>query len=118
MAFTPIPTTVEQSMHNLGIRVETRRRAGLRPLAPGKAVGAIIGKALGVLNRGKGKIPVLVILTIDFSQKSWDRRRQDMRRMSLQKEAEGHTYGLRPRRGEALWRRRGDSDARAVGTQT
>ncbi len=31
-------------------------------LEPGKAVGAIIGKALGALDRGKGKIPVLVML--------------------------------------------------------
>jgi hypothetical protein len=31
-------------------------------LDPGKAVGAIIGKALGSLHNGKGKIPVLVLL--------------------------------------------------------
>ena len=31
-------------------------------LDPGKAVGAIIGKALGALKEGKGKIPVLVTL--------------------------------------------------------
>lgn len=29
---------------------------------PGKAVGAIVGKALGNLKKGKGKIPVLVML--------------------------------------------------------
>lgn len=33
-----------------------------RVLEPGKAIGAIIGKALGSLNKGKGKIPVLVML--------------------------------------------------------
>jgi len=31
-------------------------------LDPGKAAGAIIGKALGTLKKGKGKIPVLVML--------------------------------------------------------
>jgi hypothetical protein len=31
-------------------------------LDPGKAVGAIIGKALGSLHKGNGKIPVLVLL--------------------------------------------------------
>lgn len=31
-------------------------------LEPGKAAGAIIGKALGALEKGKGKIPVLVML--------------------------------------------------------
>ena len=31
-------------------------------LDPTKAVGAILGKALGSLDKGKGKIPVLVLL--------------------------------------------------------
>ncbi len=31
-------------------------------LDPGKAVGAIVGKALGSLKKGKGKIPVMVML--------------------------------------------------------
>jgi hypothetical protein len=33
-----------------------------KALDPGKAVGAIVGKALAPLSRGKGKIPVLVLL--------------------------------------------------------
>jgi len=33
-----------------------------KALDPAKAVGAIIGKALGSLKKGKGKIPVLVML--------------------------------------------------------
>ncbi len=31
-------------------------------LEPDKAVGALIGKALGSLKKGKGKIPILVLL--------------------------------------------------------
>jgi hypothetical protein len=31
-------------------------------LDPSKAVGAILGKALGALKKGKGKIPVMVVL--------------------------------------------------------
>jgi predicted RecA/RadA family phage recombinase len=31
-------------------------------LDPSKAVGAILGKALGPLKKGKGKIPVMVVL--------------------------------------------------------
>jgi len=31
-------------------------------LDPSKALGAVLGKALGSLNRGQGKIPVLVLL--------------------------------------------------------
>ena len=33
-----------------------------KALDPAKAMGAIIGKALGSLKKGKGKIPVIVML--------------------------------------------------------